>query len=372
LLSFAIESVLAQTVAEFELCVVCDGAPLETIDCAQEFAQRDSRVTVRAFPKGARQGEAHYHSVLTGASGNYVAYLEDDDLWFPNHLEELEKLLLTVDFGHTIHVIGHPDGHVEALPSDISIEEFRQRFLDDLFNRFGLTVCGHRLAAYRRLPEAWAPTPLGMYPDLHMWRKFMRVSEFKCGTRMLITAVTLPSYLREHMSLGERASEARVWLSRIRDDDEQSKIVEAAWRSVVGKGIQNEQEIRKINSSYREAKAAVHQMAVMYPGSLEKLGHKIAADADAALEVERLAALYHLSQHSLSFFTANAEAERKRLEATISAYQAELVKLNNKLVELRSDHERIVRSKSWRLTQTLRMTTAAVRHVGQMLHRGKM
>ena len=185
----AIESVLAQTVSEFELFVIGDGAPPETIECAREFARRDPRVTVFPFLKGQRQGEAHLHTVLTNASGNFVAYLEDDDLWFPNHLEELEKLLVTVDFGHTIHVTGHPDGHVDSLPSDLGKQDFRQRFLDDLFNRFGYSFCGHRLDAYRRLPEGWVPAPVGMYPDLHMWRKFFRVNEFKFGTRMVITAV---------------------------------------------------------------------------------------------------------------------------------------------------------------------------------------
>src|SRR5256885_411056 len=60
-LSCAIESVLAQTVKEFELFVVCDGAPVETIDCAREQAGRDPRIKVLVFPKGERIGEAHLH-----------------------------------------------------------------------------------------------------------------------------------------------------------------------------------------------------------------------------------------------------------------------------------------------------------------------
>jgi hypothetical protein len=40
---------------------------------------------------------------LLGPSGCYIAHIADDDLWFPNHLEELEKLLSKVDFGHLIH-----------------------------------------------------------------------------------------------------------------------------------------------------------------------------------------------------------------------------------------------------------------------------
>jgi glycosyltransferase involved in cell wall biosynthesis len=397
----AIESVLAQTVKEFELCVVGDGAPPETIECAREFARRDSRVKVFPFLKGQRQGEAHLHNVLANASGNFVAYLEDDDLWFPNHLEELEKLLLTVDFGHTIHVTGHPDGHVDSLPSDLGNPDFRQRFLDDLFNRFGYSFCGHRLEAYRRLPEGWAPAPVGMYNDLHMWRKFLRVNEFKFGTRMVITAVALPSYLREDMSNEERAREAGVWMSRIADEQERASIVEAAWRSVVGKGIECEQEILKISSSLREAKAGLAKMEAMHPGSLEKLGQTVESQASAQLEVERLAAALNLSQYALTRTTAKLEAE----EATIAAHQAELANLNGALAESKNTlslttanleaqraaiaghqadvanlnralaeskeaYERIVRSRTWRLTQPFRSAAAAAGRLGRRLRRG--
>jgi glycosyltransferase involved in cell wall biosynthesis len=341
LLRNAIESVLAQTVSELELFIICDGAPPETIDCAHDFARRDPRVTVFEFPKGKRVGEAHRHTALTNASGTFVAYLEDDDLWFPNHLEELEKLFLTVDFGHTIHVTGHPDGHVESLPCDLGREDFRQRFVDDLFNRFGYSFCGHRLDAYRRLPEGWEPAPVGMYPDLHMWRKFFRMSDFKFGTRMAVTAVALPTYLREHMSLEERASEARVWVSRILDEHERANIVEGAWRSAVEQEVQCEQEILKMNSAHRETKAALAQMEAMHPGSLQQLGHAIEVQANAQLELERLTALFKLSQHALSIMSDRVEIR----DATIAAHQTELANLNAELSKWKTEYERI-RSRS--------------------------
>jgi glycosyltransferase involved in cell wall biosynthesis len=399
----AIESVLAQTVSEFELCVIGDGAPPETIECAREFARRDPRVKVFPFLKGQRQGEAHLHAALTNASGNFVAYLEDDDLWFPNHLEELEKLFVTADFGHTIHVTGHPDGHVDSLPSDLGKAAFRQRFLDDLFNRFGYSFCGHRLDAYRRLPEGWAPAPVGMYNDLHMWRKFLRVKEFNFGTRMVITAVALPSYLRENMSVEECAREAGVWRSRIADEHERASIVEAAWRSVVDKEIDCEQEILNINSSLREAKAGLAQMEAMHPGSLQELGQTIKAQANAQLEVERLAELLNLSQYALTRTTARLEADEATIathqadlanlngalaeakntllrttarleaqEAALAAHQADLANLNRALAESKEAYERIVRSRTWRFTQPFRSAAAAAGRLGQRLRRSKM
>lgn len=325
----SIKSVLSQTVRELELFVICDGAPPETVECAQEFARSDSRVKVFSFLKGKRHGEEHLHTVLAKASGNFVAYLEDDDLWFPNHIEELERLFRTADFGHTIHVRGHPDGSVESLPSDLGNQDFRQRFLDDLFNRFGYSFCGHRLDAYRRLPEGWKPAPAGIFNDLHMWRKFLRVSEFNFGTRMVITAVSLPSHLREHMSLEERAREMDDWLSRISNEEERASIVEAAWRSVVSAEIQSEQEILKIKASYREAKAALAQIESIHPGSLEKIGHAAEAQANAQLELDRLKDLYGLAQHGLTLLMA----ERETQEATIAAYKTELAKLGGALAK---------------------------------------
>ena len=97
--------------------------------------------------------------MLGRAAGRYVAQIGDDDLWFPNHLSELEILLSNADFGNLLHVFVHPDGSVAILPSDIGLPELRQRMLAEKFNLFGPSVAGYRLEAYRRLPEGWSPAP---------------------------------------------------------------------------------------------------------------------------------------------------------------------------------------------------------------------
>ncbi len=267
-LPFAIESVLAQTVQEFELFIVCDGAPIETIECAQEYARRDARIKVLSFPKGDRFGEAYWHNALTSASGQYVAHIEDDDLWFPAHLEELEKLLQTADFGHVMHVWVKPDESMEMLPFDLAIPELRQRMLDEKFNRFGFSVCGYRLEAYRRLAEGWAPGQKGLWPDLNMWRKFLRRDDFKFGTRMAVTALVLAAGFRKQLSFEERAKESRKWLDRIFDERERAKIVEAAWRSAVRKELQAESEIERIlnSDSWRVTKPLRSAKAVVSRG----------------------------------------------------------------------------------------------------------
>lgn len=276
-LPYAIKSVLAQTVREFELLVICDGAPAETIQYAQEHAKRDPRVKALVFPKGERVGEAHWQEALAAASGRYVAHIEDDDLWFPNHLEELEKLLQTADFGNLLHVWAKPDENVEMLPSDLALPEFRQRMLDEKFNRIGFSVCGYRLDAYRRLPEGWAPGPKGLWPDLHMWRKFLCRDDLKFGTRMAVTALVLATKFRNDMSLEERARESHKWLDRISDEIERAKIVESAWRSVVNKELRAEHELRKIiaaRSGRRRLSKTFQKATAAFENGIRGLWHR--------------------------------------------------------------------------------------------------
>ncbi len=257
LLPYAIESVLDQNLADFELFVICDGAPPETIACAEDYARRDSRVKVFPFPKGKRQGEAHRHVALAGAAGRYVAQIADDDLWFPNHLEELEILLASADFGNLLHVVVRPAGAIEILPGDIALPETRERMLTEKFNLFGPTCAGYRMEAYRRLPEGWAPAPEDIWTDLHMWRKFLRMDGLAFATRAAITALVFATPERLDVAPAQRREEIRIYSERIRDPRRRNEIVEAAWRSLLERTRQNDREILALAAAQGRSAAAL-------------------------------------------------------------------------------------------------------------------
>ena len=63
----------------------------------------DGRIRVFSFPKGEGHGEAHRHTVLQQARGRYICALPDDDLWFPDHLEQMAILLSEFEFGNLLH-----------------------------------------------------------------------------------------------------------------------------------------------------------------------------------------------------------------------------------------------------------------------------
>lgn len=173
-LSYAVRSVLAQSLTDFELCIILDGAPLRTRAVAMLWELRDRRARVFAFPKGKRHGESHRAAVLAGSRARFVAQIGDDDLWFPCHLARLEELLQTADFAAVSQCRIMPDGQPCMPPvGNLADPSCRSRMLTHAWNFFGPTEAGYRLAAYRQLPVGWSPAPEGLPTDLFMWRKFL-------------------------------------------------------------------------------------------------------------------------------------------------------------------------------------------------------
>lgn len=232
LLPFAIETVLAQTMPSFQLFVVCDGAPGETVDCARAFAARDPRVHVFPFDKGERHGEAHRHAVLARASSRFVAQIGDDDLWFPDHLEELALLLDRVDFGNLLQAELSPQGDVVVHLGDLADPEIRRRMCQEAWNFFGPTTAGYRLSAYRCLPTGWSPAPADVWTDLHMWRKFLQRNDLAFGTRFTVQAVKLSAGHRQHMTLDERVTEHRAVAAQFARREERSTLQARAFQFV--------------------------------------------------------------------------------------------------------------------------------------------
>jgi glycosyltransferase involved in cell wall biosynthesis len=82
LLQRAVASVLAQTCADFEVIVVDDGSG-EASDPAEAARDPRRRVLRHAAPRGAA---AARNTGLSAARGDFVAFLDDDDVWLPEKL----------------------------------------------------------------------------------------------------------------------------------------------------------------------------------------------------------------------------------------------------------------------------------------------
>jgi succinoglycan biosynthesis protein ExoW len=228
LLPFAMESVLWQGHADFELFVVCDGAPAAA-ECARSFAASDARVRVFDFAKDEHRGERHRDKVLASASGEFVAHVADDDIWFPDHLKELAALLTDVEFGNLVLMGIAPDESFLYFPGDLADRDLRQRLMSEHWNFFGPSVAGYRLSTYRRLPEGWAPPPPGLWSDLNMWRKFLSLDGVSAASRFTVQSLCLHNSMRKHMTLEQRRDETARWMNVIRDGAQRAALVNRYW-----------------------------------------------------------------------------------------------------------------------------------------------
>jgi glycosyltransferase involved in cell wall biosynthesis len=86
LLEMSIDSVLAQTLSDFELFIVDDASTDGTADWLAKTANSDKRIHVIRLP--TNRGCNVARNVAVGrARGSYLAFLDDDDLFLPERLE---------------------------------------------------------------------------------------------------------------------------------------------------------------------------------------------------------------------------------------------------------------------------------------------
>ena len=90
-LDACVESVLGQTYGNFELILVDDGSPDNCPQLCDAFAARDPRVRVIHKANGGLSSARN--AGIDAARGEYLAFLDSDDLWSPLFLERLQGVL---------------------------------------------------------------------------------------------------------------------------------------------------------------------------------------------------------------------------------------------------------------------------------------
>ncbi|PIG91387.1 glycosyltransferase family 2 protein [Gloeocapsopsis sp. IPPAS B-1203] len=91
-----INTVLQQTYTNFEILIVDDGSPDKSIDICQKFADPRIRI-IRQENRGVA---AARNTGIRYSQGDYLAFLDADDLWLPNKLEKhIEHLESSPDVG---------------------------------------------------------------------------------------------------------------------------------------------------------------------------------------------------------------------------------------------------------------------------------
>lgn len=97
-ISEAIQSVLSQTIPNWELIICDDCSTDNTISIIREFAEQDIRI--HYFTTGVNTGSPSVprNIGIEQAKGEYIAFLDSDDIWLPNKLEEQLAFMQRCDY----------------------------------------------------------------------------------------------------------------------------------------------------------------------------------------------------------------------------------------------------------------------------------
>lgn len=88
-ISEAIESVLAQTYSNFELIIVDDGSKDDSVALINSYVIKDSRIKLYCHDKNANKGLKETLTLgISKCNGNYIAFLESDDIWTSDYLQD--------------------------------------------------------------------------------------------------------------------------------------------------------------------------------------------------------------------------------------------------------------------------------------------
>lgn len=84
-----VQSVLNQTFPDFEINIVDDGSTDNSMEVVRQF--KDPRIRVFSQPNGGVSSARNYG--IRQSREKYIAFLDADDLWHPDYLSEIARLI---------------------------------------------------------------------------------------------------------------------------------------------------------------------------------------------------------------------------------------------------------------------------------------
>jgi glycosyltransferase involved in cell wall biosynthesis len=122
ILGYAIQTVLAQTHTNWELIVVGDACTDDSEAVVNAFG--DLRIRFVNLPNNVGEQSGPNNEGVRLARGEYIAFLNHDDLWFSDHLQRALNHLLDTrsDFVWSLGVAMWPDGTPKLMGSSASLQ----------------------------------------------------------------------------------------------------------------------------------------------------------------------------------------------------------------------------------------------------------
>lgn len=204
----SIESVVAQTVKDWELIVIDDGSCDETPLIIERLAAEDLRI--KFFQNDKNRGVSYTRNrAIALAEGEWIAFLDSDDQWLPEKLEK--QLALAVE---------HPDMVVCYTASSFISEDGRpygyimdapERMTYKMLLRKNLLSCSSVMIRSAVMKEIKMPHDK-MHEDYYVWLTVVR----SCGVAYGVNEPLLVYRLCANSKSSSRIKSAKMLFNSYR------------------------------------------------------------------------------------------------------------------------------------------------------------
>lgn len=178
------ESVLAQTYDNFEVILIDDGSTDNSGKMCDEYAKRDSRVTVYHKPNGGLSDARNFG--VEHCNADLVSFIDSDDYVTEDYLEYLWKLMdkYKADMSCGKCVVVH-DYSPAKIDSSIVVEELFDT--EQMLERICYTSVSADTRLYKKEHLLSSPYPIGkLYEDLATTYKIVgQCKNIACSNKIL-------------------------------------------------------------------------------------------------------------------------------------------------------------------------------------------
>lgn len=195
--TYGVESYIAQaltclrnqTYSDFEVLVVDDASPDQSVAIAQRFADQDERI--RIIHHADNQGlSAARNSGISFAKGCYITFFDPDDTYEPQLLEKVAESLdrqraQIVLFGHTEDVYNEAGEITQSLAYPVSISPSKESPMESPVGSSAESSAAPAMMSATheyQSPEAFHPMVLTWEKNIHYgyaWNKFYDLAFIK-------------------------------------------------------------------------------------------------------------------------------------------------------------------------------------------------
>ncbi|ABZ94447.1 Glycosyltransferase [Leptospira biflexa serovar Patoc strain 'Patoc 1 (Ames)'] len=168
----SVNSLLSQSYKDWELLIIDDCSKDHTLDVAKNIAKKDKRI--RVIPKEKNSGSADTRNQgIELASGEYIAFLDADDLWESNFLDKMIPFMEEnkSSFSFSSYRIIDENGFEFCEPFLVEQKSFSYRNLLH-YNRVGLLTAIYHIPTVGK--KYFDPSLKSLRDDYALWLDILR------------------------------------------------------------------------------------------------------------------------------------------------------------------------------------------------------